>query len=55
MSLEGEGMGTQGMGAPLTPGLYIGVAYAEDVSVRRPLALIHVYVYPSAAVSPFKP
>jgi hypothetical protein len=24
------------------------------VSVRRPLALIHVYVYPSAAVSPFK-
>jgi hypothetical protein len=55
MSLEGEGAGTEGMSAPLTPGLYVGVAYAEDVSVRRPLALIHVYVYPSAAVSPFKP
>jgi len=55
MSLEGEGLGTEGMSAPLTPGLYIGVAYAEDVSVRRPLALLHVYVYPSAAVSPFKP
>ena len=55
MPLEGEGMGTEGLGTPLTPGLYMGVAYAEDVSVRRPLALIHVYVYPSAAVSPFKP
>jgi hypothetical protein len=50
MPVAGEGTAS---GAPLTPGLYLGVAYAEDLSVRRPLAVVHAYVYHPASVSPF--
>jgi hypothetical protein len=31
------------------PGLYVGIAYAYETPVRRPLALLHVYVHPASA------
>jgi hypothetical protein len=52
MPMVGEGTVSA---SPLTPGLYLGVVYAEDVSVRRPLAVIHACVYHPSSVSPFKP
>jgi hypothetical protein len=36
-------------GAAISPGLYIGVAYAYETPVRRPLALLHVHVHPASA------